>query len=465
MEYKRKERQLQRQIREGRREDASLLAITLIQVILLVMVAVAVRFGQNLMAAVLLAAVLLGILGRLWARLTVRSLKVRMTSPRNHMFPGDRTVLAWQVKNEKFLPVLWTDVIQPLGEPLAMVPVEEDGSLRLRKMSGDEKSIYRIPEGQNGWLFQQRCSLIGSYRTASFETVWQARRRGIYTLENTRIYTGDGFGMVRYRLEPESGSQRNFVIYPRIVPVYEEQFLKHMWEGESGSRGVLEDPSVIRLTRPYENTDSLKKINWRMLARGQEVTVNQYEVVSPHAIHFIFDGESFRSSQPAAAEEQGAAAKVAAVHRKKQKAMEEVLEVLASLLLHLADKKMECGFSFPETDRLPAVNLFADGRDVTGEILYRMAEYQIRQPVLVKHPDSGRDVPAYRPSAFAEEVLLTGGQQVAKYYFVTYDETSAASSGLLRKMEGKPVEVLTWERLMKLKKGEGGDGRGKQTCS
>lgn len=449
---------------KNRREDGALLSIGLIQAILLVLVAVAIHFGQNLMAAVMFGAVLLGAGSRIWARLTVRNMKVRMDASKNRMFPGDRTVLSWQVKNEKFLPVLWVDVIQPLTEPLAMVPIEEDGSLRMRRMSGEEKSSWRIPEGEGGWLFQQRCSLIGSWKTASFDTLWQARRRGIYSLDKTRIYTGDGFGMTRYLMDLENSSQRHFIIYPKIVPVYEERFLNHMWEGESGSRGVLEDLSVIKLTRPYENTDSLKKINWRLLARGQDVTVNQYEVVSPHAIHFIFDGESFRSEIPAKGRENETvvSAAQAAEHKKRQQAMEASLEVLASLLLRLADKKMDCGFSFPETDRLPAVNLFAGGGHggtVTGEILYRMAEYQIKRPVLARHPETGKDVPVYCPSAFAEEALLTGSQQVAKYYFVTCDESSSAASSLLRKMEGKPVEVLTYEKLMTLKKGAGADDR------
>lgn len=428
---------------EYSREDASLLSITLIQILLLVLVAVSVRFGQNLLAVVLLGMILLGILGRIWARMTAQNLKVRLKTSKSRMFPGDQVVLSWQMKNEKLLPVLWTDVVQPLTEPVAMVPMEEDGALRIRNMTGDEKTHYRLTEGETGWMFRERCSMIGSWRTASFDTVWKAVKRGIYTLENTRVYTGDGFGMTRYRLDLESGSQKTYVIYPRIVPVYEERFLKNMWEGESGSRGILEDPSVIKLTRPYENTDSLKKINWRMLARGQNLTVNQYEVVSPHAIHFIFDGESFNASRG----------------KSHKKEMEASLEVLASLLLRLAEKKMECGFSFPETDRLTAVNLFADGSgaggDVTGEILYRMAAYQMRRPVLERNPETGKEEKLYFPSVLAEEGLLTGSQQVAKYYFVTFDEKTAAASSFLKKMEGKPLEVLTYEKLMKLKKGEG----------
>jgi len=374
MEYKRK---------TAEREDTSLLSITLIQAGLLILVAVAVRFGQNMLAVILLGAVLLGILGRIWAHLTARNMKVRMKASRTRMFPDDVVTLLWQMKNEKFLPVLWVDVVQPLKDPLAMVPVDEEGSLRLRRMNSEEKSSWRVGEKEQGWLFTERCSLIGSWRTASFETRWKAVQRGIYTLENTRIYTGDGFGLTRYRLALDGGSQKTFVIYPRIVPVDEEIFLKNMWEGDSGSRGILEDPSVIRLTRPYENTDSLKKINWRMLARGQELTVNQYEVVSPHALHFIFDAESFSGEGK----------------KNHAKELEAALEVLASLLLRLSDRKMDCGFSFPETDRLPAVNLFADGSgtqgtsaDVTGEILYRMAACRPKKPVQERDLESGREV-------------------------------------------------------------------------
>jgi len=437
------------------REDSSLLSLAFIQLCLLALVAVCVAAGQTVLGMVLLAAALLGVLGRIWAFLTVQNLRVRLRASKTRMFPGDETVLSWQVKNEKFLPVLWLDVKQPLDAPVAMVPVDEEGNSLLRKMNRQDSLEYGLKEDAEAYLFQERCSLVGSWRTAAFETRWQAQKRGLYTLDRCRIHTGDGFGLTRYRMQLERDSHRHFVIYPRIVPVHADQFLKKLWEGESGGRGNLEDVSVIKLTRPYETGDSLKRMNWRMLARGQEMTVNQYEVISPRAVHFIFDGESWNSCP-------------GGVQKIYRRSMEETLEILASLLLRLSERGMECGCSFPETDRLPAVNLFAvageqngtvSQNSVTGEILYRMAEYEPKQPVLIKNPEGTGDVLAVQTSRFREEELTSSWMQVGQFYFVTRNEECAAESQLLRKMEGLPVEVLTFEKLKALKKGGADCGR------
>ena len=113
---------------------------------------------------------------------------------------------------------------------------------------------------------------------------------------------------------------------------------------------------------------------------------------------------------------------------------------------------MECGFSFPETDRLKSVDLFGD-EDNTGEILYRMAEYQLRKPVTRNNEKTLKEETVYLPSRFREEMLLEGSQQVGKYYFVTFDAKSAAASPLLKRMGNRPVEVLTFADLSKLRKG------------
>lgn len=444
MEYSsRKEKRLKRLKMAERREDISLLSIAFFQFVLLCLMAVSVYFGENTIAVILLCIVLFGILGRLWADLSVKNLSVHIKAEKTHMFPDEKVKLFWQMKNDKFLPVLWVDILQPLYRPLCMIPVDDDGSASVRKMTQDEKSMFRLQSDEQAWLFKQRCSMVGAMQTAGFETLWKARRRGVYNLENTRVYTGDGFGMVRYRLEPDSGSQRSFVVYPRIVPVDAERFLKYLWEGESSGRGITEDLSLIKSTRNYQNVDSMKRINWRLLAKSQEMIVNQYEIVSPQSLHFIFDGESFCG-------------------RGGESALEDVLEVLASLLLCLEDRHMKCGFSFPETDSRAAVNLFADdfggGGEMqtnVGEILYNMAAYSRRKPKQERNKETGKEELVYYNSAFNDEELLFDRQQAVKFYFVTYTKAAAAESELLKKMEGKHMEVLTYDDIKMLKKGTG----------
>ena len=265
----------------------------MIQIMILVLSVVSVYFAQMELAALLFALAALGIIGRIWAKATVKRFTVKVKAEKTRMFPDEEISVTYRMKNEKFLPVLWVDILQPLEYPVCMAPADETGSLCLRPMTKSEKEFFRYREEEKIRVFQERCSMIGPYRTVSFTTKWRAVQRGVYTLTHTRIYTGDGFGTTRYRMEPAAGSQNQFTIYPRIVAVNVERFVKNMWEGESGAKGTLEDLSVMKLTRPYESTDSLKKINWRLVARGQGLTVNQYEVISPRAVQFIFDGEAF----------------------------------------------------------------------------------------------------------------------------------------------------------------------------
>lgn len=412
------------------REDISLLSVSVILAVLLGLTAAAAAGGEKTLAVLFFGMFLIGVLGRIWAYLTVQHLRIRMKAHKTRMFPGDETCLFWQITNRKGLPVLWVDVTLPLPVHGPLRPA--DGNT----VRDEKKDRYC-----------QRCSLIGGWQEAAFETRWKAVHRGICTLEDGRYYTGDGLGITQYCLQAEAGSQKTFAVYPKLVPVRTEFFLKNMWEGDAGGHGAAEDLSVIRLVRPYQYGDGLKQINWRMMARGQGMMVNQYEAISPRAIHFIFDGESWQTCENGQ-------------HVLYRRSLEESLEILASLMLRLKEKGMECGFSFPETDRLPSVSLFAGGGagsspdgDLTGEILFRMAEYEPKHPVMARGESEIQDSLHTFPSVLQEDVLLHGSHNVGKYYFITYNEESAAASQLLTRMEGRSVEVLTADQLYGMKEG------------
>ena len=81
----------------------------------------------------------------------------------------------------------------------------------------------------------------------------------------------------------------------------------------------MEDLTVIRSTRNYMTTDSLKHINWRLAARGLPLSVNVYEDILPKNVHFLLDGESFGGNVP---------------HWEE---LEETLSILASEFVLLAD--------------------------------------------------------------------------------------------------------------------------------
>lgn len=371
--------------------------------------------GFDIPAMILFGAAIFGAVCRIWSVLSCRNLSVRVDTPKTGIFPENEAIVKITVKNDKFLPVPWIDGEMILEKPAAMDP--------------GEKLL-----GRDGEKFNVRCCRIGSHSHSSFDTQWTAVRRGIINLRKINFFTGDGFGFVKAAVQPDLSGTREIAVYPKLVHVDIESFIRNMWEGENSPKGILEDVSLIKLTRPYEEHDSLKKINWRMLARGQELTAKQYEVIRPRKIHFIFDGESFNGREP------------------HEDELEETLSILASLLMRLDEWGMECGFSFPATRRLRASDIFPGG-DTSREILYRMAEYQMIQPEYKAEASNTDERIFYAPSYFNEENIVTGWQQLGKVWFVTFDRDSAAESRMLKKLRGFPVNVLTFEELTRLKGG------------
>ncbi len=82
-----------------------------------------------------------------------------------------------------------------------------------------------------------------------------------------------------------------------------------------------------------------------------------------------------------------------------------------------------------------------------------MAEYQLKLPVKVRNQETGMEEEVLVPPVFLEEEILEKGHQIGKYYFVTFNERTAAASTLLKKLEKRPLKVLTYGQLSMLKKG------------
>ena len=150
-------------------------------------------------------------------------------------------------------------------------------------------------------------------------------------------------------------------------------------------------------------------------------------------IHFIFDGESFNGRNPYEAE------------------LEDTLSILASLVLELKEKGMDCGFSFPASIRLKPSNIFA-GNEGEGEILYRMAEYEMLPPKVTYEVGSKEMIYIFSQSSFDEESIIASLDILGKCYFVTRNEETALRSRFLKKCSD--VKVLTYEDLNKLKGGK-----------
>jgi hypothetical protein len=276
-------------------------------------------------------------------------------------------------------------------------------------------------------LLKMRFSFLMGRETLCLATAWTARRRGIYTLEEVLLRGGDGFGLTQAEQRVKVPGEPSFVVYPQLIPVDTAPFLRYQWDGRSGSHGFLDDPSVLRGQKKYELTDSWKRINWRMAARQQELSVNLYETIMPRTAHFILDGESCCGLAPSFDE------------------LEDVLRVLASLLVGLAAAGVCCSLSLPRSARLGPCNLtLGEGTDVS-EALLLLAGYDcLAIPVAEESDAQGKPV-VYTASVFDEKRTGALAAAAGWTYCLTYSAGPFLRAGAPVQLDPTRLTLLTWK--------------------
>ncbi|MDD3346449.1 DUF58 domain-containing protein [Oscillibacter sp.] len=373
-------------------------------------------FGQWRLSAVLMFVFLLSGTSRLWAHLSARKVSITVSSALRGLFPGEETTFTIEVRNEKFLPVVWLEVFFPLAKNLCLTPAEN--------RQPDEWEIVSLAaEGASTALVgEKRASFLLWYETLRFESRWTAKCRGVYSMEGWRLRTGDGFGLTQVERPIEKEDVRRFVVYPKLVSVAPDLFLRNLWNAESGDRGVMEDPTIIRSTRDYQTTDSLRHINWRLAARSLPLAVNVYEEILPKSVHFLFDGESFSGPTPHPEE------------------LEDALSILASEVVRLAQSQVRCGLSLCRGEGSEAVNLFP-AVSQTEDLLCALAAYQ---PLPPKKGVENQKILPQEP-VFDEIPLWEATRSVGRFYYVAYDTSALAERPLLRRLDHTCLSLLTYQ--------------------
>ncbi len=379
----------------------------------LLLCVIAAFFGQTALAAALMFVFLLALAARVWAQLSARRLDFSIKSPAGGVFPGDEVDFELTAHNGKFMPLVWLELFAPVPQSSCMLP--EDG----RKPDEWECPTLEEEGASLDIVGEKRFSFIMWYDTVSASMRWRAERRGIFSMNTWRLRTGDGFGLAQVELELPERDVREIAVYPKLVDVIPDMFLRNLWNSESGSRGVMEDPTVIRSTRGYMTTDSLKHINWRLAARGQPLTVNVFEDIMPKSVHFIVDGDSFAGRTPNSDE------------------LEDTLSILASLAVRLERSQVRCGLSLPAGKTSPPVNLFAAEGAQTGDLLWAMAAYDL--PEL----PAGLDRDSMTPE-FNEPPVYDAANSAGRFYYVAYSSDSLTERTLLRALGGGITTVLTY---------------------
>lgn len=376
--------------------------------------ALAAFFRQQYLAGLLIFLFVLALTARLWAYASARHISLRVQAKSLGLFPGEEAAFDIQVHNGKFLPVFWLDLFCPLPQNHCMLPRE-------RRRPDMWEAVDLKEEGASEELVgEKRLSFFRWYETARFTSHWTALHRGVCSMEGWRLRTGDGLGLAQIERPIAREDVRQFAVYPKLISVSPDLFLRNLWNADTGTRGVMEDPTVIRSTRDYMTSDSFKQINWRLAARGLPLTVNVYEDILPKSVHFIFDGESF-SGPPEHLEE-----------------MEDALSILASELVRLHQAQVSCGLSLSQGSSGPAVNYFSAENPHT--LLRALAGYQ---PMPRKWDEEKKEYVSQR-AVFDQGAICQWAKRVGRFYYIAYDTSVLPGCKLLQRLDRTQVSVLTY---------------------
>ena len=374
---------------------------------------IALPFHLTFLAAALILMAVIAILSRVWSLKALTDVGFSAESDRYRLFPGDAFTLLMKVSNRKNIPLIWLDAAVPLEDSCSVLPAGEEDIYEPDGLTKADDELPRCP------MLRKRFAFISPWQELEIPVAMKAMHRGIYRLENLRIYSGDGFGLTQTGMTAQN-PERVFAVYPEPAAIRAEKFLRAQWTSAGKNKGYLEDPTLIRGSRDYQPTDSWKRINWRMAARGLPLQVNLPEMILPQSSHFIVDGESF--SGPEA----------------DQAGFELMLSILCGILLNLSEKGLECGLSLPASLRSPSVTLPPGTK--TAELLFALAAYELKP---YKMPPAG-EIPVQPVSSFAAAAVLAACQRAGNIYYLTRSLRSA-DHVIVRKLQNQGVTVIPLE--------------------
>ena len=346
-------------------------------VVLLALVITAAYFGAALIAAFLLLLFLLCAAACLWSCSILDKTSVSIGDGQTACHAGDTMPLTLHVRSRSVFPLIWLDVILPFGET-PLLRREEDAPGQTFTFITD-KPFYGLRERFVWLLWQQEIAC---------EETLLALRRGVVTLSRACLQAGDGLGMAAAQRCAELDRPVRLLIYPRIVPVDVQPFLRLITDAETGARGQTEDIALLRSSRPYQHGDSMKRINWRYLAMAGRMEVNQYETITPGCITFFLDLYSFRYLETHTADGDYKETRVAVHHQ----ALEDMLSLVASCIRALHERSQRFALVVPGYAEHEPVLIKPSGSDgAYDQAMEALAEIDYRgQAILLPGDDIRR---------------------------------------------------------------------------
>ena len=205
-------------------------------------------------------------LARRWANHTLDHISYQRRWHYRRGFPGEKTDLRIEVRNQKWLPLSWLRT----GDawPNAVAPT--DTSVLAPSHLPDTRQLVNVYHLR----WQERIS-------RSFEVVF--RQRGIHPLGPVELQSSDLFGL--YTQTGEQSAKELLVVFPEILPLARLSLSAEDPFGDRrAQRRLFEDPNQTIGVRPYHPEDGFRRIHWPATTRTGSLQTRIYQPVSARTL-------------------------------------------------------------------------------------------------------------------------------------------------------------------------------------
>jgi uncharacterized protein (DUF58 family) len=248
-----------------------------------------------------------GVLGRLWAAVSLTRVGFARKTLQARAFCGDDIQLEAVLSNPRPLPLPWLEVWELL--PAGLHPEE------IRERSYVKPAFVWVQRGMSLWPYQR----------LRWRRTLHCRSRGVFRLGQVRLRTGDPFGF--FERERSLQDQVDVLIYPRVVRLRRVDLpLHHPSMDVVSLRSPVVDPTRTATVRDYQPDDPRKLIHWPTSARRGALQVRVLEPATSLHVSLVVDVRGFAFG----------------IYRGEL--LELALSALASLAVHMQDAGFPIAF-------------------------------------------------------------------------------------------------------------------------
>ena len=219
--------------------------------------------GSRFLTAAAACLFVIAAAGWAWNALSLFGLSYTRRLSETRAFLGETVELTLDVRNRKFLPLTWLQVLDIFPSALPVeIPQRGTAQVRINRTTN-------LGEFTSFWS-------VGAFGRLTRRFTVHCTQRGYHAYGPAILSTGDGFGM--FSRKGRLPEQLRLIVYPRLYTVAELGLpAKNPFGERAADAHLVEDPLRTAGIRAWQPADGLKRVHWKATARHQELLSRVYE--------------------------------------------------------------------------------------------------------------------------------------------------------------------------------------------